>query len=232
MDFHRQSFDLLHRAVVAFTIPIALFSLGMSKTVRAGQKPNSEKSQELPLNKPADSMPALDLPRSLSIDIVNRADEEQCQQDSEVLLFSVLNNVQQHLNLRQSIIADIPIFLSQDQPVEAPKDEIEPQDVNKDLRTFVATAYCIKNTTACGVMVRTGIIAADPGVLPLGSIVKIDAGKYSGIYRVLDTGPGVRGNHVDIYMPCRSEAIIFGRRKVQIEIVRYGWGNDQIATGE
>lgn len=95
---------------------------------------------------------------------------------------------------------------------------------------FIATAYSIKNYTACGVMAAPGIVAADPKVIPLGSIIKVVAGKYSGIYRVLDTGPGVRGKRLDIYVNCRSEAISFGKQRVQIEVLRYGWGNREEAT--
>lgn len=95
---------------------------------------------------------------------------------------------------------------------------------------FVATAYSTKNYTACGVMTAPGIVAADPKVIPLGSIIKVVAGRYSGIYRVLDTGPGIRGKRLDIYVNCRSEAINFGKQRVQIEVLRYGWGNREDTT--
>src|SRR5258708_3403722 len=54
------------------------------------------------------------------------------------------------------------------------------------LHNFVATAYCVKGQTASGLKVRSGIIAADPRVLPIGSIVRVVAGDQSGIYSVLD----------------------------------------------
>ncbi|KAF0247780.1 MAG: hypothetical protein FD167_2818, partial [bacterium] len=34
---------------------------------------------------------------------------------------------------------------------------------------------------------------------------------------------------IDIYIPCRNEAKIFGRRNIQIEVVRYGWGTSSKA---
>ena len=40
---------------------------------------------------------------------------------------------------------------------------------------FSATAYCKGSTTASGVNVRSGIAAADPDLLPVGSVVQIDA---------------------------------------------------------
>src|SRR5687768_16857446 len=67
---------------------------------------------------------------------------------------------------------------------------------------FTATAYCNGTTTASGVNVRTGIAAADPDILPVGSVIQIDnlADKYNGIYTVMDTGPKVQGRHIDVYM--------------------------------
>lgn len=95
------------------------------------------------------------------------------------------------------------------------------------VRTFLATAYCLKGKTASGVVVRRGIIAADPRVLPLGSIVRLQAGKYSGIYTVMDTGGAIRGRRIDIYLPSRTEAINFGSREVKVEVLRHGWEPDQ-----
>src|SRR5947207_3643231 len=57
--------------------------------------------------------------------------------------------------------------------------------------TFSATAYCKGLITSSGVAVQQGSIAADPALLPLGTLVELDARdqKYNGIYTVLDTGP-------------------------------------------
>ena len=38
---------------------------------------------------------------------------------------------------------------------------------------FSATAYCKGTTTASGVGVTTGIAAADPGLLPVGSVLSM-----------------------------------------------------------
>jgi 3D (Asp-Asp-Asp) domain-containing protein len=96
---------------------------------------------------------------------------------------------------------------------------------------FSATAYCKGTTTASGVNVRTGIAAADPDLLPVGSVVHIErvADKYKGIYTVLDTGPAVQGRHIDIYMWSCYEALDFGRRSIQLTVLRLGW-NPQAST--
>src|ERR671939_794523 len=59
---------------------------------------------------------------------------------------------------------------------------------------FSATAYCKGLQTASGVAVQSGVAAADPELLPVGSVVEIDSlpARYNGIYTVLDTGPAVQ----------------------------------------
>jgi 3D (Asp-Asp-Asp) domain-containing protein len=90
---------------------------------------------------------------------------------------------------------------------------------------FAATAYCKGTTTTSGVAVRTGIAAADASLLPVGSVINIAAGnpKYSGVYTVMDTGPAVRGRELDLYIWSCNEALQFGRRNVEITVLRLGW---------
>jgi 3D (Asp-Asp-Asp) domain-containing protein len=90
---------------------------------------------------------------------------------------------------------------------------------------FRATAYCKGTTTASGATVRTGIAAADPELLPVGSVVRIDAlgPKYNGVYTIMDTGPAVQGRTIDLYMWSCHEALAFGSRRVQLSVVRLGW---------
>ena len=101
-----------------------------------------------------------------------------------------------------------------------PEGAVAPQVI---VKTFLATAYCLKGQTASGLTVRRGIIAADPKILPLGSVVRLQAGNYSGIYTVMDTGGGIKGQRIDVYLPTRDEAIRFGARKVKLEVLRKGW---------
>jgi 3D (Asp-Asp-Asp) domain-containing protein len=82
--------------------------------------------------------------------------------------------------------------------------------------SFNATAYCLGGKTAMGHGVRRGIIAADPRVLRLGSRVTISAGQWSGTYLVSDTGGGIKGKRLDIWVPSCSEARRFGRRSIQV----------------
>ena len=87
------------------------------------------------------------------------------------------------------------------------------------LLEFHATAYCLKGRTASGKLVQPGMIAADPRVLPLGTVVHLRAGSYTGTYTVADTGGRIKGRRVDVYVPTHKEAIQFGRRQVKLKII-------------
>jgi 3D (Asp-Asp-Asp) domain-containing protein len=60
-----------------------------------------------------------------------------------------------------------------------------------------------------------GIIAVDPKVIPLYSIVEIEGYEYI----ALDTGGAIKGNKIDILMQTEQEAKDFGRRKLTIKVV-------------
>ena len=91
--------------------------------------------------------------------------------------------------------------------------------------TFDATAYCKGLTTASGVAVQSGILAADPAILPVGSVVQLAGPNpaYDGLYTVLDTGPEVQGRLVDVYLWNCNEALKFGRKPVRLTPLRVGW---------
>src|SRR5260221_1641038 len=118
-------------------------------------------------------------------------------------------------------------------PVEA--DEVSPEDAlpatGVQHLKFAATAYCKGTTTASGVNVRTGIAAADPDLLPVGSVIQVYrmGERYSGIYTIMDTGPAVQGRHIDIYLWNCNEALHLGRRDIAINVLRLGW-NPTVST--
>jgi 3D (Asp-Asp-Asp) domain-containing protein len=90
---------------------------------------------------------------------------------------------------------------------------------------FSATAYCKGLTTTSGVAVQAGIAAADPQLLPVGSVIEVDSlpQKYNGVYTILDTGPSVQGRQIDVYMWNCNEALAFGRRPIHMNVLRLGW---------
>lgn len=88
---------------------------------------------------------------------------------------------------------------------------------------FQATAYCDYGFTASGVWVREGIVAGDPRVLPLGSVIDIRIdGETRAKHEVMDTGGEVKGYIIDIWMPTCEEAVAFGRREVKVRVRERG----------
>jgi 3D (Asp-Asp-Asp) domain-containing protein len=98
---------------------------------------------------------------------------------------------------------------------------------------FSATAYCKGVTTTSGVAAQTGVAAADPLLLPVGSVIEIDSieRRYNGIYTIMDTGPSVQGRQVDLYMWSCNEALQFGRRPIRLVVLRLGWNPRATARG-
>ncbi len=96
------------------------------------------------------------------------------------------------------------------------------QSVRTATLRMMATAYCDHGRTKSGAHTRGGIVAADPRRLPLGTRLQIIApGKpYAGTYTVMDTGAGVKGRELDIFMPSCGRARTFGRRVVEVRLLR------------
>jgi 3D (Asp-Asp-Asp) domain-containing protein len=86
-----------------------------------------------------------------------------------------------------------------------------------------ATAYCQAGLTKSGTTTRTGIIAADPRVLPVGSVLQIVDGPSAGIYTVMDTGAAVKGRKIDIFIPDCRRAKRFGAQTLRVQVLRRGW---------
>jgi 3D (Asp-Asp-Asp) domain-containing protein len=77
--------------------------------------------------------------------------------------------------------------------------------------TVLATAYCMKGTTATGLPVGPGIVAVDPNVIPLGTRMTIP-GYGEGV--AADTGNGVRGARIDVWIASCTAAAAFTRTVV------------------
>ena len=90
---------------------------------------------------------------------------------------------------------------------------------------FSATAYCKGLTTTSGVAPQTGVAAADPQLLPVGTVIEVDTpeSRYNGIYTIMDTGPSIVGRQIDIYMWSCDEARRWGRRPIHLVVLRLGW---------
>lgn len=79
-----------------------------------------------------------------------------------------------------------------------------------------STGYCLKGTTATGIPVGWGVVAVDPGVIPLGTRMSIP-GYGEGV--AADTGPAVQGAEIDLWFPRCSQALAWGRRTITITLL-------------
>ena len=84
-----------------------------------------------------------------------------------------------------------------------------------------ATAYSAHdpgngNRTATGTLVRRGVIAVDPSVIPLGTRVFIPG---YGEAVAEDIGSGIHGNRIDVAFDSHAEALMFGRQELEIFIM-------------
>lgn len=104
---------------------------------------------------------------------------------------------------------------------EEPVDLEEPELVS--LGTFTVYAYCpcekccgqwSGGPTASGVMPEEGrTVAADWDVLPAGTEIYIDG---VGWRAVEDTGSGINGNKLDLYMDSHQDALEWGVQEVEV----------------
>lgn len=88
---------------------------------------------------------------------------------------------------------------------------------------FQATAYCVTGLTKTGVPAAPGHVAADPKVIPLGSVIHVETPFMSGVYQVMDTGELIKGKIIDIFIPSYEDCVEFGRRVVKVKVLRYGF---------
>lgn len=90
--------------------------------------------------------------------------------------------------------------------------------------TMTATAYSPDAGRGSSATFRTktgrraqfGVVAVDPRVIPLNTIVFVEG---YGLALACDVGGAIRGNKIDLCVPTRREAIQFGRRKVRVHIL-------------
>ena len=90
-----------------------------------------------------------------------------------------------------------------------------PPAVGGKTLTVSATGYALSGVTASGVPVGWGVVAVDPGVIPLGTRMTIP-GYGEGI--AADTGGSIVGARIDLWFPTRAEALAWGTRTVTITL--------------
>jgi len=71
--------------------------------------------------------------------------------------------------------------------------------------------------TATGLPAGYGLVAVDPRVIPLGTVLYVEG---YGMAIAADTGRAIRGYKIDLCYATRQQALQFGRRKVRVYLLR------------
>ncbi|MBD3182396.1 hypothetical protein GF312_08895 [Candidatus Poribacteria bacterium] len=98
----------------------------------------------------------------------------------------------------------------------------------KSLGYFNVTAYDPKDScvpfndglTSNLIPAGMGVAAVDPGVIPYGSVLY--APEINRYFFACDTGSAMKknnGRNIDLLMPTVKEALVFGRKKLELELI-------------
>jgi 3D (Asp-Asp-Asp) domain-containing protein len=115
------------------------------------------------------------------------------------------------------------------------KEYNERKDVNKKRQLNMELTFYVSDCRGCSGITKTGvnvknsiyyknmrIIATDPKIIPLHSIVKIETDKESYIAYAADTGGAIKGNILDVLVSSEKEAFKLGRQKATVTVIREG----------
>lgn len=87
----------------------------------------------------------------------------------------------------------------------------------REARYMVASAYTYTgNRTATGKQPAVGLVAVDPGVIPLGTRLYVEGYGYA---QAADTGGSIRGDRLDLFMEDRAQCLSWGRRTVKVYVL-------------
>ena len=124
----------------------------------------------------------------------------------------------------ESQITDSSVAAVETAPVVTAPTVTEPPASQGKTVTVSATAYSrheagLSNFTATGIdlSINPMVIAVDPSVIPLGSIVSVPG---YGIAIAGDTGGAIVGNKIDLHMEDLNAALAFGRQTLTITILQ------------
>ncbi|KAA6446700.1 3D domain-containing protein [Bacillus swezeyi] len=114
------------------------------------------------------------------------------------------------------------------------KTQKRPQEQNQVIK-MEATAYVPFCDTGCIGTTKTGydvsntiyykgkrVIAVDPSVIPLHSLVRVSYKRHSFEAYAIDTGGDIKGNRIDLLVQSKTVARDFGRKNVNVSIISKG----------
>ena len=108
--------------------------------------------------------------------------------------------------------------------VEAAAPVAAPATAEPGLQRIVVTGYCscplccgpnASGLTASGTKAQLGTMSADPAIFPFGTQLNVP-GYGDGV--VEDTGPRVKGYHIDVWFPSHAAAKAWGTREMYVAL--------------
>lgn len=166
----------------------------------------------------------------LKSEIETKTEKLKLNEKSKEKLKEDLNKAKEKINEKDNRIENL------DDKVEKLKKELNKYDSLRKLNVvataydafcdtcgqwggITATGYDISNT-----VYKNGyrVIAVDPRVIPLNSLVYVESKKKSFVGIAIDTGGAIKGNRIDILMNSRSEAYAYGVQDAKVTILRKG----------
>ncbi len=88
----------------------------------------------------------------------------------------------------------------------------------REAKYMQASAYTYTGShTATGQTPQVGMVAVDPGVIPMGSKLYIEGYGYA---HAADTGGAIKGNKLDLFMEERSQCLNWGNRTVKVYLLQ------------
>jgi 3D (Asp-Asp-Asp) domain-containing protein len=81
--------------------------------------------------------------------------------------------------------------------------------------------------TASGYSVFTNggfLVAADPRILPMGSLLSVPGYDGGAVVPVLDVGGAIKGNRLDVLFPTHEVAMEWGVRELEVTVWEYADG--------
>ncbi|WP_304980215.1 peptidoglycan-binding protein [Alkalihalobacillus sp. AL-G] len=102
----------------------------------------------------------------------------------------------------------------------APRSAAVGKELNVESTAYTANCSGCSGITKMGINLKKypdgKVIAVDPSVIPLGSIVHVEGYGYA---IAADIGGAIDGNKIDVFIPNRDDAYQWGRRDVHIRVI-------------
>ena len=151
--------------------------------------------------------------------------------DTTVQELLELNRIQNASDIVEHLVLRLPEEKPKETPKEQPNKSVEKVETIDDYEVvktltveasaFTASCSGCSGKTAYGIDLRKNpdikLIAVDPNMIPLGTKVWV---KGYGIAIAGDTGGSIKGGKIDVFMKTKKEAYSWGRKKVEIKILK------------